>query len=89
MHLLTLTGHTSDVNALTVLSDGSLVSGSDDNTIKIWDIKNGQTIKTLQLPHFKKIRPILLKSAFHRHVPKNICVRSRVKIYYDMNFNTC
>ena len=47
MHLLTLTGHTSDVNALTVLSDGSLVSGSDDNTIKIWDIKNGQTIKTL------------------------------------------
>jgi len=46
-NIKTLTGHTSDANALTVLSDGSLVSGSNDNTIKIWDVKNGQTIKTL------------------------------------------
>jgi len=43
----TLTGHTSWVNAFTVLPDGSLVSGSDDNSIKIWDVNNGQTIKTL------------------------------------------
>jgi len=42
-----LTGHTSWVNVLTVLPDGSLVSGSEDKTIKIWDVKNGQTIKTL------------------------------------------
>ena len=43
----TLTGHTDSVRALTVLPDGSLVSGSVDNSIKIWDVTNGQTIKTL------------------------------------------
>ena len=32
----TLTGHTSDVFALTVLQNENLVSGSDDNSIKIW-----------------------------------------------------
>lgn len=33
-------GHTSPVRALTVLDDLSLASGSDDTTIRIWDIKN-------------------------------------------------
>jgi len=42
-----LTGHTNTVIALTILPDGSLVSGSGDDTIKIWDVKNGQNIKTL------------------------------------------
>jgi len=46
-NIKTLTGHTNYVYALTVLPDGSLVSGSEDKTIKIWDVKNGQTIKTL------------------------------------------
>jgi len=42
-----LTGHIGWVYSLTVLPDGSLVSGSSDKTIKIWDVKNGQNIKTL------------------------------------------
>ena len=33
----TLTGQTGIVYALTVLQNGNLVSGSFDNTIKIWD----------------------------------------------------
>jgi WD40 repeat protein len=34
----TLTGHTWGVYALTTLSNGDLVSGSGDNTIKIWSV---------------------------------------------------
>jgi WD40 repeat protein len=33
----TLTGHTSWVLSLAVLSNSNIVSGSRDNTIKIWD----------------------------------------------------
>ena len=35
--LATLTGHTSHVTALTVLPDGRLVSGSGDNTLRVWE----------------------------------------------------
>ena len=37
----TLTDHTGGVNALTILSNGDLVSGSDDHTIIIWNSNNG------------------------------------------------
>jgi len=33
--------------SLVVLPDGTLASGSDDYTIKIWDVKTGKRIKTL------------------------------------------
>ena len=33
--------------SLAVLQDGTLASGSDDTTIRVWDVKTGQTIKTL------------------------------------------
>jgi WD40 repeat protein len=33
--------------ALTLLQDGTLVSGSWDKTIKFWNVNNGQCIKTL------------------------------------------
>jgi WD40 repeat protein len=42
------------VSALTVLPDGTLVSGSDDKTIKLWNTKTGQCLKTLE-GHSKKI----------------------------------
>jgi len=42
-----LKGHTQNVTALAVLSDGSLVSGSLDCTIKIWDTKTGDCLNTL------------------------------------------
>jgi len=42
-----LYGHTKEVNSLTFLSDGtSLVSGSDDCTVKLWDMQTGGVVKT-------------------------------------------
>ena len=33
-------GHTSDVEALVLLENGYLASGSNDNSIIIWELKN-------------------------------------------------
>ena len=42
-----LSGHTKYVNSLVFSSDGaSLVSGSGDKTIKLWDIQTGGVVKT-------------------------------------------
>ncbi|WP_200819193.1 AAA-like domain-containing protein, partial [Tolypothrix sp. NIES-4075] len=44
----TLEGHSLFVNSVAFSSDGkTIASGSDDNTIKIWDISTGKLIRTL------------------------------------------
>ena len=43
----TLYGHTSGVYGLTVLPNGNLVSGSADNTIKIWNPSNGSIVQNI------------------------------------------
>ena len=43
-----LTGHTSFINCLTISPDGkTLVSGSADNTIRLWNFTTGEALKTL------------------------------------------
>jgi WD40 repeat protein len=44
-----LSGHTAEVSSLTFSPDGiSLVSGSHDKTIKLWDMQTGGVVKTFQ-----------------------------------------
>ncbi|MDZ8224257.1 MAG: ribosome assembly protein 4, partial [Nostoc sp. ChiVER01] len=44
----TLEGHSSRVSSVVFSPDGkTLASGSDDNTIKLWDISTGKAMKTL------------------------------------------
>ena len=44
----TLIGHTGEINTLAVTPDGKLaVSGSGDNTLKVWDLHSGTELLTL------------------------------------------
>ena len=43
----TLSGHGDWVMALAVTGDGRVVSGSDDRTVKVWDLNSGQEQRTL------------------------------------------
>lgn len=53
-----LSGHTHEVNSLTFLSDGlSIVSGSNDHTIKLWDIQTGGVIRTFH-GHTKQVQSV-------------------------------
>jgi WD40 repeat protein len=45
--IMNLTGHDRDIQQLETLINGNLVSGADDNTLKIWDYKNGSLLRTL------------------------------------------
>jgi len=42
--VMTLTGHTGSVTSVAYLPDGRLVSGSDDDTVRIWDTRTGDEI---------------------------------------------
>jgi len=47
--LKTLESHTDTVKSVCVTPDGSLIiSGSDDKTIKIWNLKTGDVLNTLE-----------------------------------------
>src|SRR5262249_15789850 len=47
-----LEGHTRGVTSVAFSSDGSLLaSGSEDQTVRVWDVKTGQTTATLEGHH--------------------------------------
>ena len=43
-----LTGHTGYVWSLAISQGGQLISGSSDKSIKVWDIRSGECLKTLK-----------------------------------------
>ena len=44
-----LSGHTDDITAVTLTSDGMrAVTSSLDDTIKLWDLRSGRVVKTLE-----------------------------------------
>ncbi|MEM7726847.1 MAG: WD40 repeat domain-containing protein [Cyanobacteria bacterium P01_A01_bin.45] len=47
--VLTLSGHDAPVEALSISPEGKiLVSGSADNTVKVWNLHNGKLLRTLK-----------------------------------------
>ena len=52
-----LEGHTDGVYALAVLADGRLASGSDDKTIRLWDVASGAETARLE-GHTSEIRSL-------------------------------
>jgi len=62
-----LSGHTQELNCLTFSSDGrSLVSGSDDKTIKLWDMQTGGVVMTFY-GHNKPVQSVSI-SADHTRI---------------------
>jgi len=47
--IMTLEGHTYTVDSIAISSDNSkIVSGSEDKTIKVWDLNTGRLLNTLE-----------------------------------------
>jgi hypothetical protein len=58
----TFEGHTRDVNSIALSSDGRyLVTGSNDETAKLWDLSSGQEIRTFQ-GHTQGVESVALLS---------------------------
>ena len=53
-----LEGHTDWVEALALLPDGRLASGSEDKTIRLWDVKTGAETARLE-GHTAEVNPLL------------------------------
>ena len=64
----TLQGHTHAVTAVALSSDGRrAVSGSDDNTLRVWDLESGQMLRALQ-GHSFSVTAVALSSDGRRAV---------------------
>ncbi len=41
-------GVVQEVRSVAVLPDGRVVSGSDDRTVRVWDVSSGECVQTLE-----------------------------------------
>ncbi|MBD2294619.1 hypothetical protein H6G06_14305 [Anabaena sphaerica FACHB-251] len=61
--LRTLPGHNKDITVIAMTPDGKkAVSGSDDATLKLWDLETGIEISTLTFPTSYKVDSIVITS---------------------------
>lgn len=80
----TLQGHTHSVRAIAAHAD-TLVSGSYDNTVRVWRISTGETVHVLQ-GHSQKVYSVVLDVARNRCISGSM--DSFVKIW-DLETGTC
>jgi WD40 repeat protein len=57
----TLAGHSAPVNAVAVLPGGRVVSGSDDGTVRAWDLISGTTLQIFE-GHWARINAVAVVS---------------------------
>lgn len=53
-----IVGHTSNINTLSAMPNSRLVSGSFDKTVRVWNILNGDLVKTFR-GHNKTVKTVL------------------------------
>ena len=75
-----LKGHTKNILCLALLSENLLASGSEDKTIKIWDISNQKLIKTIS-KNYKRIDSLL-------EYERNILIAGTYNIIRVINIDT-
>ncbi|KAJ1325464.1 F-box and WD-40 domain protein CDC4 [Microdochium nivale] len=80
----TLQGHTHSVRAIAAHAD-TLVSGSYDNTVRVWRISTGETVHVLQ-GHTQKVYSVVLDLARNRCISGSM--DSFVKIW-DLETGSC
>ncbi len=80
----TLQGHTHSVRAIAAHAD-TLVSGSYDNTVRVWKISTGETVHVLQ-GHAQKVYSVVLDTARNRCISGSM--DSFVKIW-DLETGSC
>jgi WD40 repeat protein len=64
--LKTIKGHTDSVNTIVISPDEKLLaSGSDNGTVKLWSLPNGELLKTLKVSLFFGVNALAISPAGH------------------------
>ena len=58
-----ISGHGSEAlfHVMCFISGGTIVSGSSDNTVRVWDVKSNSCVLVLDSPHTDSVRCVQLK----------------------------
>jgi len=86
--LKTLEGHTQGVNAVALTPDGRrAVSGSGDNTVRVWDLETGECLKTLE-GHTQGVNAVALTPDGRRAVSGSGYLDKTVRVW-DLETGEC